>query len=93
MVAHGGFEVAFHGDYEEVVPEQRLVTTEVFEGAPDAPALTTTTFHDSDDGGTRVEILVRHASKQARDMHLASGMEDGLRDALRLLEDTARSLG
>lgn len=86
MVANDGSEVAFHGDYREVVPDQRLVTTEVFEGAPDNEAVTTATFTDLG-GRTRVEILVRHASRHARDMHLESGMESGLQRALELLEE------
>jgi uncharacterized protein YndB with AHSA1/START domain len=86
MVANGGFEVAFHGEYREIVPDQRLVTTEIYEGAPDDEAVTTTTFTDLG-RRTRVEILVRHASKQARDAHLESGMEAGLQRALELLEE------
>ena len=35
MVAQGGFEVAFHGEYREIVPNERIVTTEVFEGMPE----------------------------------------------------------
>jgi uncharacterized protein YndB with AHSA1/START domain len=31
MEAHGGFEIAFHGDYREIVPNDRIVTTEVYE--------------------------------------------------------------
>jgi uncharacterized protein YndB with AHSA1/START domain len=92
MVATGGFEVAFHGVYREIVADQRLVTTEVFEGAPDAEAVTTTTFHDLG-GRTRVEILVRHDSEQARDAHLESGMEAGLQRALELLEELVLSSG
>ena len=34
MTANEGFEVAFHGTFREIVPNERLVTTEVFEGAP-----------------------------------------------------------
>ena len=90
MVASGGFEVAFHGEYREVVPDERLVTTEVFEGAPDDEAVTTTTFTDLD-GRTLVEILVRHGSKRARDAHLESGMEDGLQRALELLDQVTRT--
>ena len=86
MTATGGFVVAFHGDYREIVPDERLVTTEILEGAPDAPALTTATFTDLD-GRTRLEILVKHSSRQARDMHLESGMEDGLQDALALVDE------
>src|SRR5215212_10034205 len=31
MVAEGGAEVAFHGEYREIVPNERIVSTEVFE--------------------------------------------------------------
>src|SRR3954463_12045314 len=34
METHEGEVVAFHGTYREIVPEERLVTTEVYEGAP-----------------------------------------------------------
>jgi len=36
MVADGGLEVGFHGEYREIVPSERLVSTEVYEGIPDA---------------------------------------------------------
>jgi hypothetical protein len=35
---------------------------------------------------------VQHASKEHRDAHIESGMEDGLQDALDLLEQVAVSL-
>lgn len=35
MVANDGTEVAFHGEYREIVPEERLVSTDVFEMFPD----------------------------------------------------------
>jgi uncharacterized protein YndB with AHSA1/START domain len=44
MVANNGMEVAFHGEYREIIPGTRIVYSEVFEGAPDAEALTTVTF-------------------------------------------------
>ena len=31
MIAQGGFEVAFHGEYREIVPNERIVNTEIFE--------------------------------------------------------------
>lgn len=91
MVAHGGFEVAFHGVFREIDPNARLVTTEIYEGAPDDEAVTTTTF-TAIDGGTEVVIVVHHASKQARDMHLESGMESGMQRAFELLEAVASEL-
>jgi len=93
MTANGGFEVAFHGEYREVVPGERIVSTEVFEGMPDAPALTTTTFSERDGGGTTVAILVQHTTREHRDAHVQSGMEDGLQDAMDLVDELLRSLG
>ena len=91
MVAHGDMEVAFHGEYREIVPDERLVSTEVFEGFPDAEALNTLTLTETD-GRTRLEILVQHENKEHRDAHVNSGMEDGLQDALDLLDEVAGSL-
>jgi uncharacterized protein YndB with AHSA1/START domain len=89
--ASGGFEVAFHGEYRELVPNERIVSTEVFEGMPEAEALDTVTFEERD-GRTTLTILVQHARKADRDAHLRSGMEDGLQDALDLLEQAASAL-
>jgi uncharacterized protein YndB with AHSA1/START domain len=38
MIATGGFEVAFHGEFREIVPNERIVTTEVYEGVPEGEA-------------------------------------------------------
>ena len=92
MVANGGFEVGFHGEYREIVPNERIVSTEVYEGMPDAEALDTVTFTEVD-GRTILTILVQHASKRDRDAHVESGMEDGMQDAMDLLEQVAVSLG
>jgi uncharacterized protein YndB with AHSA1/START domain len=91
MVADGRFEVAFHGEYREIVPNERLVSTEVYEGMPDAEAVDTVTFTEVD-GRTTLTILVQHTSKEHRDAHIESGMEAGLQDALDLLEQVAISL-
>ena len=76
MIADGGFEVAFHGEYRELVPNERLVYTEVYEGIPDlddAPALSTLTFTEKD-GRTTLTILVQHTSQEQRNAHINSGM-------------------
>ncbi|MEX1142792.1 MAG: SRPBCC family protein [Thermoleophilaceae bacterium] len=91
MVADGGMDVAFHGEYREIVPGERIVSTEVYEAVPDVEAVNTVTFEDVD-GRTRVTILVEHPSRESRDMHVESGMEDGLQDAMDLLEEVAASL-
>jgi uncharacterized protein YndB with AHSA1/START domain len=92
MVAHGGFEVAFHGEYREIVPDERIVCTEVYEGMPDGEALTTATFAEAD-GRTTLTMLVEHTSKEDRDAHIDSGMEGGMQEAMDRLEQVAVSLG
>jgi len=91
MVADGGFEVGFHGEYREIVPNERIVATEVYEGMPDGEALNTVTFAEAD-GRTTLTILVQHTSKEHRDGHIESGMEAGMQDAMDLLEEVAISL-
>ena len=91
MVANGGFEVAFHGEYSEIVPDERIVSTEIFEGMPDAAAVSTTTFAESG-GRTTLQILVQHQSRDNRDAHLSSGMEGGMQESMDHLADVALSL-
>jgi uncharacterized protein YndB with AHSA1/START domain len=91
MVTDDGVEVAFHGEYREIVRNERIVTTEVYEGMPDAAALNTLTFTE-EDGRTTMTLLVDHASREHRDGHIESGMEAGMQDALDLLEQVAISL-
>jgi uncharacterized protein YndB with AHSA1/START domain len=90
MVANNGMEVAFHGEYREIIPDTRIVYSEVFEGAPDAEALTTVTFTEAA-GRTTLTILVQYDSAQDRDAH-SNYMNDGLQVALGLLEQAAISL-
>ncbi len=91
MTATEGFEVAFHGEYREIVPNERIVYTEVYEGMPDAEAVDTVTL-DEVDGRTVLTVLVQHASKAARDAHVDSGMETGMQEAMDALEGVAISL-
>jgi uncharacterized protein YndB with AHSA1/START domain len=91
MEANGGFEVAFHGEYREIVPNERIISTEVFEGMPDAQALDTITFTEMD-GRTTLSMLVQHTSKEDRDAHINSGMEDGMQESMDALEQVAVSL-
>jgi uncharacterized protein YndB with AHSA1/START domain len=95
MVAEGGQEVGFHGEYREIVPNERIVSTEVYEGmpegAPEEGTLNTATFAEAD-GRTTLTILVQAPSKEIRDAIIDSGMEAGMQDAMDLLEEVAVSL-
>jgi uncharacterized protein YndB with AHSA1/START domain len=98
MIADGGIEVGFHGEYLELVPNERIVSTEVYEGLPegvseeDGGTVNTATFTEVS-GRTLLTILVQAPSKVTRDAIVESGMEAGLQDALDLLEEVALSLG
>ena len=94
MTANGGFEVAFHGEYREIVPNERIVNTEVFEGVPngdDDPAIVTYTFTEHD-GRTSLTVLTEVSSRQVRDMIIETGMEGGMQEAMDALEKVAISL-
>ena len=91
MTANGGFEVAFHGEYREIIPGERIVSTEIYEGMPDAEAVVTTTFTEKDER-TTLAMLVQHATREHRDAHINSGMEDGMQEAMDHLEQVAVSI-
>jgi len=97
MVTGDGFEVAFHGEYREIVPNERIVSTEIYEGLPEGVSdeegatVNTVTLTEADER-TTLTLLVQATSKISRDAIIDSGMEAGLQDALDLLEQTANSL-
>ena len=91
MTANGGFEVAFRGEYREIVPDERLVTTEVYEGAPEGEAVVTHIFAEKD-GRTTLTILMELPDRESRDAVINSGMEGGMQESMDHLEQVAISL-
>ncbi|WP_439379559.1 SRPBCC family protein [Amycolatopsis lexingtonensis] len=92
-----GTEVGFHGEYREVVPDERLVYTEVFEmpGVPldsvDGP-LNTVTFTALDGDRTLLRLRTETGSKELRDTILRSGMEVGAQGQMVIIQELADSL-
>jgi uncharacterized protein YndB with AHSA1/START domain len=70
----------FHGRYLEIERPSRLVSTFVYEGAPETEALDEVTF-DEDGATTRVTGRSAFPTFQARDLYLSGGAERGLADA------------
>ena len=94
MVTHEGFEVAFHGEYREIVPNERVVSTEAYEGIPDPDGnatVNTVTFEDLD-GRTKMTVLVQCPSRETRDAIIESGMETGMQKSYDFLERVAQLL-
>jgi len=94
MDAANGMEVGFHGEYREIVPNERLVHTEAFEGAPDpdANASVVTTELAEHDGRTTMTVLMEFPSREIRDAVIATGMESGMQESYDALEEVAASL-
>ena len=92
MIASGGHEVGFHGDYREIVPDERIVWTEVYEGAPEGePAVVTATFTEQD-GRTTLSLLTEVESKTVRDMIVETGMEGGVQEQMEILDEILADL-
>jgi uncharacterized protein YndB with AHSA1/START domain len=81
-----GEEYAFHGCFHEV-RDDRLVQTFTYEGFPDSVALETMTFEDLGDGRTRLHVQSLYDSYEGRDGMLSSGMDVGVNDGYRKLDD------
>lgn len=96
--SEGGFEVAFHGEFIEIFPNERIVSTEVFEGVPSlgmpggGPTTNTATLAEAE-GRTTLTVRVVCDSQETRDAIIDSGMEGGMQESMDQLEQTAISLG
>ena len=96
MIADGGQEVGFHGEFRDIVPDERIVATELYEGPwplEGEPAVTTVTFTALDGGRTMLGQLMQVGSRQERDAIIATGMETGIHEQLDLLDALTRELG
>jgi uncharacterized protein YndB with AHSA1/START domain len=95
MLAHGKHEVAFNGEFREIVTNERIVTTEIYEGAPLPPPgqepLNIVTFNEVG-GRTQLHLLVQCPNQEIRDLIANSGMEAGMQEQMDVLEQLLRSL-
>lgn len=86
--APDGSEHPFKGEFKEIVPNDKISETLIYDVdfARDFPALETILF-DELDGTTTVTTTVRHQTKEARDGHYNSGMEQGAAETFDRLEE------
>jgi uncharacterized protein YndB with AHSA1/START domain len=85
-----GTETSFHGEYREIVANERIVSTEVYEDIPNAEAVYSVTFTEPAAGRTVLTILIQHASRANRDAYLR--YSDGLQEAMNLFEQVVLEL-
>lgn len=85
-----GEEMAMSGQYLEVVPGRRIVSTEQW--GPEWPE-TVNTIELIDQGDlTLITTTVRYPSQEARDAAMATGMTEGSDQSYARLDDLLRSL-
>ncbi len=81
-----GTEYGFHGEYREVVPPERLVSTFEFEGMPGHISVDTAIFEERG-GKTKLTITSHFESVEDLEAMLQSGMEAGARETYDRLEE------
>ncbi len=86
ILASDGEEFAFHGCFHEVRPDELIVQTFTFEGFPDAVALERLVLDGLADGRSRLTGTSLVDSFEGRDAFVASGMESGVREGYRRLD-------
>lgn len=97
ITSDDGGEVAFHGEYRDIVEGRKIVYTEVYEmpgaAAGDdtgAPLVTVTMEPDGD--GTLLTLLIETVDKALRDMIMDSGMESGMHGQMEIIDELSSSL-
>lgn len=86
-----GREDGFSGEYREIAPPERLVFTERYEPVPGSDHVVTATFTEQD-GKTTLRVHLQYASVEQRDGHLLSGMEAGMQETYRRLDELFQEL-
>jgi uncharacterized protein YndB with AHSA1/START domain len=85
-----GTEMGMRGVYQEIVPPERLVSTESWGG--DWPETLNTLTLAEKDGTTTITNTVRYPSKEAREAALATGMTEGVSASFDRLAEYLRTL-
>ena len=80
-----GKEMTLTGSVLEVLPPERLVTTESW-GA-DWPDTVNTLVLTESEGRTTIELTITYVSKEARDAALSTGAMDGMNRSFELLDE------
>jgi len=85
-----GTEMEMRGLYKEIVPPERLVSTESWGG--EWPETLNTLILSEEGGKTTISQWVRYASQVVRDAALKTGMADGASESYNRLEEYLATL-
>jgi uncharacterized protein YndB with AHSA1/START domain len=87
-----GMEHGFSGVYREIVPPERIVSTENYEPIGPGHEMVATVTLEESNGRTTLRNRLRYLSQADRDGHLQSGMEGGMQEAFDRLEELLVSI-
>ena len=87
---HDGQQMEMRGVYREIVPPERLVSTESWGG--DWPETLNTVVLTEEDGRTTITCTVLYPTTQARDAALGTGMKDGWAQSYDRLAEHLRTM-
>ena len=92
MTTTAGFEVAFHGEYREIIPERADRLDGDLRGYARCGSGLDAVADRIAMGAPLLRLLVQHTSREHRDAHINSGMEGGMQESMDHLEQVAISL-
>lgn len=94
MRGPSGEENRLEGVYLEVVPHERIVSTDAFTAGwhPAGPFMVRIDDFADEEGKTRYTATARHWTQEARDNHAAMGFEAGWNAATDQLEEIAKDM-
>ena len=87
-----GKEMGMGGVYREIVRQERIVTTELFDEDWTGGETLGTAVLTEDGGKTTLTTTILYASKEARDGALATGMTEGMTAGYNLLAELLASM-
>jgi uncharacterized protein YndB with AHSA1/START domain len=82
----GQHGMALSSEFVEIVPPERIVHRESFDGTPTPVEATITSTFVETAGHTTLTMVIRYATAETRDFMLKSGMEQGMALSYRRLE-------
>jgi uncharacterized protein YndB with AHSA1/START domain len=85
-----GAEMPMGGSYRDVVPPERVVSTERW--GPEWPETVNTLLFTESAGQTTITLTITYPSKEARDAALRTGMKDGMEPSFARLDKLLRTL-
>lgn len=85
--APDGEQYKFRGVFHTVRENEFAIQTFEFEGYPDVVAIESMTFEDLGGGRTRLRLHSTYPSVESRDGMVASGMESGMSEGYRRLDE------